>query len=253
MQEVDEAQDFVSVSEEISVLAPSLNNFACSLLDDGEASVLLADLASEMCSWLTTAGVSVWLAQGDRMDANVVTGDGEAIKALARVEQAGQQGPCIDAYHGGEPVLIVDLVDEAARWPELVEVAGGVGIAAVAAVPLSVDGVSLGAMGLYHHSPHRWSTTEIRHASVMARLATGYLANKARTASLGQTAEHLKQALESRVVIEQAKGVLAGADRISVDEAFRSLQRYARRHNESLRVVASAVVHDGLRPHSVER
>jgi GAF domain-containing protein len=108
--------------------------------------------------------------------------------------------------------------------------------------------LGLGALNLYHHARREWSDEDVGTATLLAAVATAYVANAARLDQFRQTTEQLQEALNSRVVIEQAKGVLAGERKISVDEAFKRLRGHARRHQTSLRAVAEAVVNIGLRP-----
>jgi AmiR/NasT family two-component response regulator len=85
-------------------------------------------------------------------------------------------------------------------------------------------------------------------ATALADMATGYLVNASKLRQQEQLAEQLQTALDSRVVIEQAKGMVAAAEGISVEEAFTRIRRYARDRNLLLRAVAQQVVSDGLRP-----
>lgn len=132
------------------------------------------------------------------------------------------------------------------RWPEYVETAGRVGIVAVAALPLR-DGSRLGALDLYDTQAHEWTPAEVTVAHVFADIATAYLLNASDLERERRTVEQLQRALEGRVIIEQAKGIIANEHGISTDSAFVRLRRYARTHQANLREVASAVVSLGLR------
>jgi GAF domain-containing protein len=133
------------------------------------------------------------------------------------------------------------------RWPELAAAAADVGIVAVAGIPMHLNGTRLGALDLYHDRPHDW-TDDVEAARLLAYMATAYVANAARLDQVRHTAEQLQEALDSRVVIEQAKGILAGERNITVDEAFATLRSHARNNHVSLRAVADAVVNLRLRP-----
>lgn len=96
--------------------------------------------------------------------------------------------------------------------------------------------------------PHTWTGEEVRLASLFAAAAGASIANGSRVEQATRTAEQLRHALDSRVLIEQAKGILSAERGISVDDAFALLRRRARDHGEPLRDVADAVVNRRLRP-----
>jgi hypothetical protein len=152
----------------------------------------------------------------------------------------------MEAIRSGEDVLISDIHDVAQRWPRYVAAAEALGILSVAAMPMR-NAVKLGAIDLYDTKVRTWDPHEVATARVFSDIATGYLLNTSDLERERQTVEQLKVALESRVVIEQAKGFLANANDISIDVAFSRLRKYARDHNANLRDVATAVVSLGLR------
>jgi hypothetical protein len=118
----------------------------------------------------------------------------------------------------------------------------------VASIPMRHDGESIGTVDLYSAARRDWCTGNLRAAGILADMATGYLVQARELDRQGRIVGQLREALDSRIVIEQAKGVLAAERRISVDEAFEVLRRHARNHAVSLRSVAEAVVSLGLRP-----
>ena len=120
-----------------------------------------------------------------------------------------------------------------------------VGVVSVASIPIRLGGVGLGVLDLYHDSQHRWTIQEVRLAGRLARMAASYAFELYRTR---RTTTQLQQALDSRVIIEQAKGILAERMGITVDAAFDRLRAHSRDHNMPLRAVADAVVQRGLDP-----
>lgn len=119
---------------------------------------------------------------------------------------------------------------------------------AVAALPMMVDSRSIGALNLYNHQVRQWSDDDLAAARVLADMATSYIINASELEKAQRTTEQLQEALDSRLVIEQAKGILAADGRLGMDQAYQVLRRHARSHNASLRSVAEAVVNLGLRP-----
>ena len=122
------------------------------------------------------------------------------------------------------------------------------GFLAVAAIPMIAESRVLGVVDLYAHSPRDWTDDDIAAARVFADVATSYIINASELEQTRRTAEQLQEALDSRIVVEQAKGILAADGQVDMDGAFELRRRHARTHNASLRSVAEAVVNLGLRP-----
>jgi AmiR/NasT family two-component response regulator len=104
----------------------------------------------------------------------------------------------------------------------------------------------IGALNLYDAGPREWSDPDIAIAGVLADMATSYLVNASTLRQQEQLSEQLQHALESRVVIEQAKGITASQHSVSIDEAYQLIRGHARNNNASLRAVAEAIVSAGL-------
>jgi GAF domain-containing protein len=223
----------------------TLSAFARRLVSDYRISDALHDLVIGSRQVLEITGVGVSLATEQRIE--YVTADPGQIAPLERVQQDTQAGPCIDAYRSGQPVLVPDLGAEGQRWPAIAAAAAQAGLIAVAGIPMLLDGVILGVVNLYHNERHDWGDDEVRIAQLLAAMATGYVVNAQRFDRVRHTAEQLQEALDSRVVIEQAKGMLAADAGISIDEAFNRLRIHARKHQAALRSVAEAVVNLRLR------
>jgi GAF domain-containing protein len=227
-------------------LSEVLTEFACLLVTEYQVSDALHDLVEGVTDVLAVTGAGVSLVDGEEI--KFATAGTGPITVLERVQEQAQDGPCIVAYRLGQPVLVSDLADETDRWPALREAAMAAGIAAVAGIPMSLKGTKLGALNLYHGARREWSDEDVDTARLLAAVGTAYLANAARLDQFRHTTEQLQEALNSRVIIEQAKGILAGERKTSVDEAFKRLRGHARRYHTSLRAVAEAVVNIGLRP-----
>ncbi|MFC5728612.1 MULTISPECIES: GAF and ANTAR domain-containing protein [Nocardioides] len=224
----------------------TLAEFACTLVASYDVSTVLADLTHRLTKVLDLIGCGVTLAKDGRLE--YVTGVPEKIAALEREQVETQLGPCVTAYQTGETVAVEDLQDRADQWPSFVALAQRLGVRATAGIPMHLEGESVGAIDLYSVSPRAWTDRDLAAATVMANMATAYLLNASLYDRQRRLAEQLKTALESRIVIEQAKGVLANEHSISVDDAFERLRRHARTHGASVRAVAEAVVTVGLRP-----
>jgi GAF domain-containing protein len=177
-----------------------------------------------------------------------VTAVNQAVIQLEELQEQFQEGPCVEAFRTGKVVAIEDIGAVTGRWETYRRRASDLGFAAVAAIPMTVDSEVLGAVNLYSHSQRLWTDDDVAAARVLADMATSYIINASELEQAQRTAEQLQEAFESRVSIEQAKGILAADGRVDMDQAFELLRRHARSHNASLRSVAEAVVNLGLRP-----
>jgi GAF domain-containing protein len=147
----------------------------------------------------------------------------------------------------GEPVTSDDLRADGDRWPDFVPVAVAAGYHSVHAYPLRVRDVSVGALGVFNASAAAPTDEEIKLTRALAHVATIALLQKRAITDAQLLTAQLQEALDSRVIIEQAKGVLTEQAQIDMDEAFARLRRHARDHNLLLTNVAQAVATRTLR------
>lgn len=229
-----------------ALMLSELNRFARVLVTDYPVSDALHDLVESAAAILGIHGAGMSLVREGRLA--FATATPQDITAIEQVQEVHQAGPCVDAFQADDAVLIADISAHGDRWPDLVRTATETGIVAIGAIPLRLDGLHLGTLDLYDIRPHDWTEEEAEVARLLAALATGYIANSSRLDRARETTAQLQQALDSRVIIEQAKGLLAGERGISVDDAFQVLRAHARNRGASLRDVANAVVNLGLRP-----
>lgn len=228
------------------LLVRELSSYARKLVTDYPISDALHDLIEATTVIFGIRGAGVSLASEGAL--SFAAASSEDLAALERIQEERQVGPCVEAFRSGAAVLVTDLTEDPGRWPDLTSAAVSSGIVAVAGIPMHLNGTRIGAVGLYATCRREWTAEEARTAELIAALAGGYLANASYLDQARQTVDQLQEALDSRVVIEQAKGVLAGERKISVDQAFEVLRTHARNRGASLREVANAVVRLGLRP-----
>ncbi|MEW6470979.1 MAG: GAF and ANTAR domain-containing protein [Actinomycetota bacterium] len=229
------------------LLLEVLSGFAHTLAGRFDVSEVLYRLAENVVAILKVAGTGVSVVD-EQGRLRPVTAINELTAQLERVEEATQQGPCVDSFQRGEVIRVDSLQERAGEWPEWSAEAKRHGVEAVLGIPLQVDGRTIGAMNVYASEPRRWRDADVRAARVLGDMAASYVANASDLEQSRRTTEQLREALESRIIIEQAKGMLASEYRISVDQAFVVLRDHSRRHGASLRGVAEAVVTLGLRP-----
>lgn len=228
----------------MSSLLESLVDFAGTITGEFDISDVLNDLADRVPAVLGIAGAEVSLVSEGRV--LYATANSELSATLERTQVEHQAGPCVEAITSGEDVALADIGSEAARWPDYVAAAAECGIVAVAALPMR-HRVTLGAFDLYDTRVHAWTAEELTIAHVYANIATAYLLNASELERERRTVEQLQSALDSRVVIEQAKGMIASTHGVSIDAGFKRLRTYARDHRASLADVANAVVSLELR------
>ncbi len=203
--------DFLHVLTDRSVL----------LLDVSAAGLLLADPRGEL---------------------RVVAASSEAARLLELFQIQNDQGPCLDCFRTGEPVEAGDLAAAAQRWPRFATAAQEVGFAAVQALPMRLREQVIGALNLFRVAPGAFSPADIRVGQAMADVATVGLLHERSMRHSDALNEQLQTALNSRVVIEQAKGKLAERLSLDMDQAFNLLRDYARARNLRLSDLAQAFV-----------
>ncbi len=213
---------------------------ARSLADGVDPVDLLIGLAQDTTRLLDVASTGILLAD-PRGVLHIVAASSEATRTLEVFQLQRDQGPCLDCYHSGAPVSVADLRAAAARWPLFVEAATEAGFASVHAVPLRLRDNMLGTMGLFGAHVGALNDDDVDLGQALAYVAAVAIVQDKVSADQAAVNEQLQVALNSRVVLEQAKGVLAQRGNLDMDRSFAALRRYARDHNLRLTDVASAV------------
>ncbi|MBW8480814.1 GAF and ANTAR domain-containing protein [Actinomadura parmotrematis] len=178
----------------------------------------------------------------------LVATSNDQTRMLELFQLQNRQGPCLDAFTTGRAVHCADLGDpaEAAAWPLFAARAGDSGFAAVSALPMRLRDQVIGALNLFRNDSGPLAEDTVRLGQAMADIATIGLLQE-RTIRHGQVlTDQLQTALTSRVVIEQAKGVLAERHGWTMDQAFTALRGHARDNGRPLTALAQTVVSRGL-------
>ncbi|MEY9933216.1 transcriptional regulator with GAF, ATPase, and Fis domain [Catenulispora sp. GP43] len=213
---------------------------ADTLVDDFDVIDFLLTLAGRCVRLLDVEAAGIMLID-QRGHLHAAAASTENARLVELFELQSDAGPCIDCCRTGSPVVNADLEANAERWPRFAEAARDSGFVAVHALPLRLRETVIGALNLFSAQSRVLTEDDVRAGQALADVATiGILAQR----SLHQAellAAQLQSALNSRVVIEQAKGVLAERRRISVDEAFTLLREHARNHNLRLSDLARDV------------
>jgi GAF domain-containing protein len=210
---------------------------------DVDATVALqriADLAVAQLDGCDMAGVT--LVHGEQGTTAVFT-DQEAPE-IDEAQYGTGHGPCLDAYRTGS-ILRIDETLEDDRWPEFTTAAADHGVRSTLSLPLRADQGVIGALNLYSRTPQAFADNE-QMATVFVAHAAAALANAQAYTAERTLSEQLRTALESRAVIEQAKGVLMRDHHCDAEEAFEILKRASQHSNRKLRDVAAGIVADAI-------
>src|SRR5579863_10406805 len=198
-----------------------LTDRSVQLLDVSAAGLLLADPRGEL---------------------RVVAASSEAARLLELFQLQNDQGPCLDCFRSGQPVTAADLTTQADRWPRLAAAARDAGFTAVQALPMRLREQVIGALNLFRAVPGPFDPAGIRIGQALADVATISLLHERSMRRSDILNEQLQTALNSRVIIEQAKGKLAERLGVGTDQAFSLLRDFARARNLRLSDLAWAFV-----------
>jgi GAF domain-containing protein len=177
--------------------------------------------------------------------AETVASTGAVALQMDERQYASGDGPCLTAAGTGELVLVPDAA-HTERWPEFAEAARKNGVASSLSVPVKLPEPVSAGLNLYSDRQDGFPEPDIELARTLAAYAAVALANLHLYESQKRVAEHLEKALESRGVIDQAKGILMGARRCSPDEAFQILVELSQQTNRKLRDVAQELVNSAI-------
>ena len=219
----------------------SVAEMADTLVDDYDVVDLLTGLADRCVNVLGVAAAGVMLVSpGGNL--GLVACSSETVRLLELFELQAQEGPCLDAFRTGERVEHEDLEADSGRWPSFSAAALREGFQSVSALPLRFRDVTLGALNLFSVTRAPMAEGDVIVARAFADLATLSIVQHRASAEAQRVNEQLSAALTSRVVIEQAKGVVAERAGVDLAEAFSLLRAYARDSNLRLTDVAEAAV-----------
>lgn len=225
----------------------SLVDLADTLVTDYDVIDLLTGLADRCVRLLgaSAAGVMLASAQGDL---RLVASSSDAMRVVELFELQAKEGPCWDAFHTGERVAHENLRAGSGHWPRFATVALEAGFRSVFALPLRLRDSTIGALNLFSAESAPMDESDVLVARAFADLATISILQQREVADVQRLNEQLSNALASRVLIEQAKGVVFERAGIDMAEAFQRLRTYARNHNVRLADVARAAIDGTLDP-----
>ncbi len=228
-----------------TLLARALVELADTLVADFDVVELLTRLADSCVEVLDVGAAGLMLAGPDG-ELRVMASSSEAMRMLELFELQAKEGPCLDCYRSGAPVLEDDLAVIGTRWPHFAPEALAAGFRSVQALPMRLRGTVIGALNLFGADPAEMQRVDMDSAQALADIATIAIVQQRKSHQAQALNEQLQHALNSRIVIEQAKGMVAERESLNLQAAFSSLRTYARNHNLRLVDVARAVVDGSL-------
>ncbi|MEO6504609.1 MAG: GAF and ANTAR domain-containing protein [Terrimesophilobacter sp.] len=213
---------------------------ADTLTADYDVVDLLHTLVSECAEILNVQAGGLMLADADG-NLQLVASTSESADLVEVMQLAAGAGPCVDCFTTGTAVSVPDIAATGQKWPAFRQAALSQRFLSVHATPMRLRGTVIGTMNLFGTATGEVNRADAAVAQALADVATIGIIQERVAAHSQLVAEQLQRALDSRILIEQAKGALAQATTMTTDEAFNSLRRYARSHNLTLHAVAEGV------------
>lgn len=228
-------------------LAETFVRLADTMVDDYDVAELLDQLVNACVHVLgvTAAGL---LLDDQKGNLALVASSSQETRLLELFVLQNNEGPCLDCVRTGAAVTSDNLENDRGRWPLFVPAAHLAGFYSVAAVPMRLRDQTIGGLTLFMDVPQAVPPPNRRLAQALADVATIGILQQRSLHRSHVLSEQLQTALTSRIAIEQAKGILAERNNLTMDAAFEALRRHARDNNLKLTEVATAVVTAGLNP-----
>jgi GAF domain-containing protein len=225
----------------------SFVEMADNLVDDYDVVDLLTRLSHRCVNLLGVSAAGVMLVS-PAGHLGLAASSSEAMRLLELFELQAEEGPCLDAFRTGERIEHENLDAQTGRWPSFAAAALQAGFQSAIALPLRLREVTVGALNLLNTERTPMDEADLIVARAFADLAALSILQHQASEEAQRLNEQLSAALSSRVVIEQAKGVISERAGVHLDEAFARLRAYARNHNLRLTDVARAAVDGTLDP-----
>jgi GAF domain-containing protein len=222
-------------------LAETFVDLADTLVAEFDVVEFLHGLVERCVELLGVDAVGLMLAD-PQGHLQVMASTSERTRLLELYQLQAHEGPCLECHRQGRAVVVPEIGDRTARWPRFAPACQETGFSAVHAIPMRCREQCIGALNLFQHTPGQLDPAAVRIAQALADVATIGLLQHRAVRDQSVLIEQLQHALTSRVIIEQAKGVLAERMGLSTEQAFTALRSHARSHNQPLTDLARAVI-----------
>lgn len=227
-------------------LLQTFASLADTLVDDYDVVDLLQMLVDTCAELLDTTAAAILLADATG-ELDVLASTSEASRLVEVIQLGAEAGPCIESFRTGRAVSVPDISASPEVWSRFKESALAQGFASVYAVPLRLRETTIGTLNLLRDAVGELEPQDQTAAQAFADVATIGILHERSLRETAVLAEQLQGALNSRIVIEQAKGVVAHTHGVPIDEAFALIRTYARSHQLGISHVAARIVDRSLR------
>ena len=224
-----------------SLLVATLVELADNLVDNYDVIDILTLLSGRCVETIdvSAAGVMLGLPGGELQ---FVASSNESMRVLELFQIQANEGPCVDSYASGVAIINHELRDGDERWPHFTPRAIELGFGLVHSIPMRLRGRTIGAFNLFHAGSGTLTPADVLVAQGLADVATIAILQHQSSTSAQLLNSQLNVALNSRIIIEQAKGMISQSTHCNMDEAFERLRNHSRNHNLRLTNLASEVV-----------
>ena len=223
-------------------LAEVFVEIADTLVDEFDIVEFLQMVSSRTSDLVDARAAGLLLADSEGR-LRLMAASNERAEMLELFQVQALEGPCQDCYRAGRPVINADLSTAADKWPHFAPRAVEAGFRSVHAFPMRLRRQVVGALNLFGTEVGEMAESDVRIVQALADVATIGLLQERAIRQAEVLTDQLQSALTSRLVIEQAKGMLAQIHGTDPDQAFDRLRSYSRSHNARLSDIAFTVVH----------
>ncbi|OUE23517.1 GAF and ANTAR domain-containing protein [Clavibacter michiganensis] len=223
------------------LLVHTFVSLADSLVGDFDVLDLLQTLVDQVTLLFDASAAGIIIGP-DAQHLEVVASTSEKSRLVGLMQLEVGEGPCVEAVSTGRVVSVADVREIAHRWPAFSAEAQGAGYVSVHAIPLRLRGQVIGSLNLFREHEGALNEADATAAQALADVATISVLQERTIRDSTVVHDQLRHALDSRVVIEQAKGVIAHTHGVDMDEAFRLIRAEARSTSTALPAIAAGIV-----------
>ena len=227
-------------------LSAALVSLADTLTSDYSLIDLLETLVGKSIELLGTDEGGLLIADPSTAQLRSVVSTDASARRLEAQQLDTRRGPSITSFEMGEPMSVDDIGTDAERWPDFRDSARAEGFRSLHSFPLRLRGTVIGVMNLFGRTPRTLDEQDVAAGQALTDVATISILQQRTLEDSVRLTQQLQHALDSRVVIEQAKGVIAHSEKVSLDEAFIILRTHARNSRRPLSEIAAEVMHRTL-------
>jgi GAF domain-containing protein len=234
-----------------SLLIATLVELADNLVDDYDVIDVLTVLTHRSVEAIDVDAAGVMLAS-PAGELQFVASSSESMRVLELFQIQANEGPCVDCFRGGLAITNHALSEDDDRWPLFTPRALAQGFRAIHCLPMRLRGRTIGALNLFRTHQGMISEEDVLVAQGLADVATIAILQHRSSIDASTLNGQLNNALNSRIIIEQAKGMVSQATSCKMDEAFNRLRAHARNHNEGLTDLATRVTASSMLPQDLD-